>query len=101
MPQNLKCPNCGSRSITYWQKQFLGPGRTIPCRECGARISVSWLHFLPILLAVAAFPVLSAFGLLEHGLGVFLGVAAILLLVVVIYQHYLVSLVVRSKPDQD
>ena len=99
MPKNLKCPNCDRPSIGYWQKQFLGPGRTIPCKLCGARISVSWIHFLPVLLIVAAFPVLSAFGLLEHGLAPFLAVAAILLLAIAVYQHYVVTLVVRSRPE--
>ena len=100
MPRKLNCPNCETPSFSVWQKQFLGPGRTIACKECGARISVSWMSFLPILLLVAAFPVISAFGLLQHGIAKFLGVAALLLLAVVIYQHFMVPLVVRSKPEQ-
>ncbi len=100
MPRKLDCPNCTEPSFSVWQKQFLGPGRSISCKKCGARISVSWIRFIPVLLLVAAFPVISAFGLLQHGVTKFLGVAALLLLAVMIYQHYLVPLIVRSKPDQ-
>ena len=36
------CPNCGSPSITVWQKLGLGPLRKIKCKLCGAFISVPW-----------------------------------------------------------
>jgi len=37
-----KCPNCGEATISNYKKFMLGPGRTIECPGCKARISVSW-----------------------------------------------------------
>ncbi len=37
-----KCPNCGELTISNYKKFMLGPGRTIECPSCKARISVSW-----------------------------------------------------------
>lgn len=48
-----KCPNCGEKTITNLSKFMLGPGRTIECRNCKARVSISWytmLIMLPIIV---------------------------------------------------
>jgi hypothetical protein len=37
------CPACGEPTIGFWQKHTLGPARSITCRNCKARVSVSWL----------------------------------------------------------
>ncbi len=100
MPKNIKCPNCGNLTFSFWQKQFLGPARSIPCDDCGARVSVSWIRFIPVLLLIATLSLLYQFGLTEHGVGPYLAVVAATLVAVVVYQHYLVTLVVRSRPDR-
>lgn len=37
-----KCPNCGEETISNLSKLMLGPGRTIQCKSCNSRVSVSW-----------------------------------------------------------
>ncbi len=98
MPQDLKCPNCQKPSIGFWQKQFLGPARTIDCSLCGVRVSVSTLHFIPILLfLIFGIPILRKLGLMEYGFASYAGALAFYLLVIGSYQHYLVPLVVRYQ----
>ena len=97
MPRKLVCPNCEKPNIGFWRKQFLGPARSIVCSLCGARVSVSTVRFLPILLLVVAwFPLVRMLGLMEYGLASYGGSLVFLLLVIGPYQHYLVPLVVRS-----
>jgi len=38
----VACPMCGQRACSDLRKFSLGPGKPVQCRECGARISVSW-----------------------------------------------------------
>jgi hypothetical protein len=50
------CPWCGAEALSLWSKAWLGYARTVPCRACGAPISVSgWstLFVLPITAALA------------------------------------------------
>ena len=98
MKRTIICPNCEQPSFTFWQKQVLAPLRKKRCRRCNAMISVNRIRFLPQLLLAAAFPIVVILGFLE--LGIVGGVGLILLMVVLgsVYQHYIVTLVVRSKP---
>ena len=53
-----KCPWCEHKTFSFWQKQSLGPIRSIRCVNCTRRVSVDWtrahLAALPaFLLAVA------------------------------------------------
>jgi len=43
------CPNCGSPSVTVWQKLGLGPMKKIKCKSCGAFITVPWFKSLVII----------------------------------------------------
>ncbi len=98
MSKKLDCPNCNSPAIGYWKKQFLGPARTIGCDHCGARVSVSAKHFLPILiLVIGAFPVFGMLGLMKHGLTSTASLFVLVLLITGVYQHFFVPLVVRSR----
>ena len=98
MPKRLVCPNCDTPSIGYWQKQFLGPARTIGCSLCGARVSVSTIRFLPIfLLIVGAAPAFRKLGLMEYGFASYVGLLVFMLLITGFYQHFFVPLVVRSR----
>lgn len=98
MKRNIVCPQCDQPSFTFWQKQVLAPGRKKRCRRCNAMISVSWARFLPQLLLAAAFPIIVVVGFLEFG--IFGGVGLIVLMIALgsVYQHYFVTLVVRSTP---
>ena len=52
----LACPWCDAPAMTNWRKAFLGPGRSIPCRRCQGRVSVSWramVAIVPFAVAMA------------------------------------------------
>jgi hypothetical protein len=61
-------------------------------------ISVSTTRFLPQLLLAAAFPIVVIVGFLK--LGIVGGVSLVVLMIALgsVYQHYVVTLVVRSTP---
>ena len=99
MPKRLKCPKCGCASIGFWRQQFLGPARTIRCNACGARVSISWIYYIPVLVLIAAIGVTSVLGVWPSELFRFLAVSALIFLAMSVYLHYLVPLVVRSSPD--
>lgn len=101
MKRVLICPNCDEPSFTVWQKQVLGPGRKKRCRRCGAFVSVSRIHFVPILVLTAAFPIVLILTSLQHGVVAGVAAAILLLLASALYQHYFVPLVVRSKPPSE
>ena len=79
-----KCPWCGEKTFTFWQKQTLGPTRTLQCSACTRRASVDMfraqvaavpvllLGFLGLLLGKALFGTWPAV-LLGGWLGVTLG----------------------------
>ena len=65
--KKCECPSCGKATIPFWQKQFLGPARTITCSGCGARLSVPWLSasvFIVLGPVVPLFGGLAALSLL-------------------------------------
>ena len=37
-----ECPWCRRKSFSFWQKQWLGPARTIRCGACSREVSVPW-----------------------------------------------------------
>ncbi len=43
------CPHCGKTAMSWLTKSFLGPGRSVKCRECGKRVSVSWWSMIVIV----------------------------------------------------
>lgn len=47
-----KCPNCGEETISDYKKFMLGPGRTIDCPNCNAKISVSWWTMVMLLVVL-------------------------------------------------
>lgn len=47
------CPWCERKSFSFWQKQSLGPTRTLQCAECKRKVSVCWQR-----AQIAAVPVL-------------------------------------------
>ncbi|MDJ0938643.1 MAG: hypothetical protein QNJ00_02635 [Woeseiaceae bacterium] len=90
----LTCPNCNKPSFSAWRKQLIGPGRTMLCEHCGARVSLSKLHAVPALMMGFAYPVLAILALAEAGFPG-LGIVTVLSLGSMgLYQHYLVPLVV-------
>lgn len=66
------CPWCQAKSFSFWQKQSLGPARTLQCAGCKKKVSVCWqraqiaaapvllLGFLGLLLGKAYFGTWSA-----------------------------------------
>jgi hypothetical protein len=38
------CPWCKKKAFSFWQKQSLGPTRSIACGACTRRVSVPWLR---------------------------------------------------------
>ncbi len=53
-----ECPWCSRKSFSFWQKQSLGPHRTIRCGNCTRRVSVPWgrahLAAIPLFLCAIA-----------------------------------------------
>lgn len=41
---NYECPWCRKASFSFWQKQTLGPSRTIQCRACTRHVGVHALR---------------------------------------------------------
>ena len=101
MPKKLLCPNCNEPSFSAWRKQTLGPARKIKCRSCGARISVSTVRSLPMILIAMAIPVAIALTLFEYGWVASAALAVALFAVLALYQHYFVPLVVRTRPEDE
>jgi hypothetical protein len=36
------CPWCEQKSFSFWQKQSLGPSRSLQCSDCKRKVSVCW-----------------------------------------------------------
>ena len=112
MPENSKCPHCEQRSFKWTRKLFLGPGRTIECPECGAKVSVSWASFwinmsvvIPLLILNAVYgdELRAAVGRAAT-IGTVVAIGLVLLTVSLVFQHRYVDLVVRTPgridPDE-
>jgi hypothetical protein len=48
-----ECPWCQAKSFSFWQKQSLGPTRSLQCTGCKKKVSVCWQR-----AQIAAAPVL-------------------------------------------
>jgi hypothetical protein len=53
-----ECPWCSRKSFSFWQKQTLGPNRSIRCANCARHVSVPWgrahLAAIPLFLCAIA-----------------------------------------------
>jgi len=97
----LDCPNCKELSISAWRKQFIGPLRKIRCPECNAQISVGWLQSIILGIIVCLLPIVWLIVFITSG-ALRAGVIAIFSMIVVgVYQHFLVPLKVSSFPEDE
>ena len=48
------CPWCNKASFSFWQKQSLGPTRSLVCGHCKRKVGVDWNR-----AQIAAIPVLA------------------------------------------
>lgn len=79
-----ECPWCTQKTFSFWEKQTLGPNKTIPCRSCNRKVGVPWdraqvaaaplvaLCFLGLIVGKVLFGTLSAvllFGWVGASLG--------------------------------
>lgn len=53
-----ECPNCGEKSIKDWDKFMSGPARMIICKNCNAKVSISWITFIFVIAIFASFNLL-------------------------------------------
>lgn len=98
-----ECPWCERKTFSFWQKQSLGPHRSIKCSACKREVSVPWMRaqfavvpmvlltFLGLIGAKIAYGMLAEI-LMGGGLGLMVGV----ILTAPIY-HFYVPLV---RPEQ-
>ena len=56
------CPWCGRKAFSFWQKQTLGPMRTMRCPHCKRQVSLSSFRaqVVPLLAAGTVAPVIDA-----------------------------------------
>jgi len=97
-----ECPWCTQKSFSFWQKQTLGPNRTLRCTSCTRHVSVPWgrahLAAIPLFLCAVAglWFIGDAFNSKLIALaGAFVGVAVGMVLTMPLY-HAIVPLV---KPE--
>jgi uncharacterized protein YqgC (DUF456 family) len=97
------CPWCERKVFSFWQKQSLGPARSLRCTGCKRHVSVPWLRAhlaaLPVfVLAIAGlWFVGDAFNSKIFALaGAFCGVVLGMMVTMPLY-HFIVPLV---KPDK-
>jgi hypothetical protein len=50
------CPWCNQKAFSFWQKQSLGPHKSLPCPSCQRKVSVDWMR-----AQIAAAPTLLLF----------------------------------------
>ena len=55
------CPWCERKTFSFWQKQSLGPHRSIKCSACRREVSVPWVR---AQIAVAPMVLLTFIGLI-------------------------------------
>jgi hypothetical protein len=97
------CPWCERKVFSFWQKQKMGPTRTLQCSGCKRHVAVSWgrahLAFAPIvvLALLGLWFVGDAFNSKVFALaGAFCGAVLGMMITMPLY-HYIVPLV---KPDR-
>lgn len=97
------CPWCSKASFSFWEKQSLGPKRTLQCSHCKRQVTVCWnkaqLAAIPVL-ALGFLGLLVGQGLFGSWSAVFLfgwlGVSLGMIITAPLY-HLYVPLV---KPQQ-
>jgi hypothetical protein len=89
------CPWCTKGSFSFWDKQSLGPARTLTCADCHRPVSVCWnraqlaaipavaLGFLGLIAGKMAFGTWSAVFL-----GAWLGITIGMLITAPLYHYY-------------
>ena len=87
-----KCPKCGEETISNSDKFMLGPGRTIECSNCKARVSVSWYTMLILVGIIVVLNLIST--MFDRGVG--LVIFAALMIVYTYVQWKFIPLVVRK-----
>ena len=97
------CPWCEGKTFSFWQKQTLGPNKSLTCTGCKRRVSVPWgrahLAALPVfVLAIIAMWIIGdTFNSKIFALaGAFCGVVLGMMVTMPLY-HYIVPL---CKPDR-
>lgn len=61
-----RCPHCGNRALSFFQKVRQGPTLPAKCRSCGADVVVPYwasLSAIPLILAVLGSFLLGSVGL--------------------------------------
>ena len=79
----------------------MGPLRRIRCPGCDATISVDWPRSSVAILFAWLIPVFTLIVFAELGIIAAIIFLVVSLVVVFLYQHYIVRLVVRVPPDND
>jgi len=90
--EKLECPNCHQQAISMWQKMCLGPGRAIPCPQCGSRLSVPYWAMLAVIPFAIGFIAAQLVG--SAAVGVVLVVLGFLVMAWIHYQF--VPLIVKK-----
>jgi hypothetical protein len=64
MAANVTCPLCQHQAMSPIEKLSLGPAKSVPCRNCGRRLRVSYgslIGLIPFLAAIVWSVFLHAF----------------------------------------
>ena len=97
MHMQLDCPHCAQRAMPGVVKAFTSPWQVRTCRNCGARIGVSWwghgLTVLPVMLGLLLDLVT------QDGLWLLIGIA-IALVAYFMLRLYVVPIVSREPDGQ-
>jgi hypothetical protein len=97
------CPWCQRKVFGFWQKQSLGPNKTLQCLGCKRNVSVPWgrahIAALPVfLLALAGlWFVGDAFNSKVHALGGLVAGVVLGMMITMPLYHFIVPLV---KPER-
>ena len=90
-----ECPWCHDRTFSFWEKQWLGPKKTLRCSKCTRQVTVCWqraqiaavpvllLGFLGMLCGKAFFATWPAVAL-----GAWLGITLGMLITAPLYHFY-------------
>lgn len=74
-----RCPFCGQPALSAWRKLTLGPARSLPCRACGRRVGVAFWPAAAVLAPAVLFVALAR-RIAEHGYGLLVAAAVLVLL---------------------
>jgi hypothetical protein len=98
------CPWCQRKTFSFWQKQALGPSRSLRCTACTREVSVPWIRAqlaaAPLVLITFAGLVIGkvAYGVVpEILMGGCLGAMVGIIVTAPLY-HFFVPLVKPQEP---